>query len=155
MKKHSSERSECVKTNKRGFNRYSTWYLLPRVPLNAGAVFFFSVMMPGIVLAGCLDPHRPAIESDGLVTTLNSYTEGSAICIRQGFIRENDCANCREWEVHECTKGGAWVPKPWVRVKGDCVNPGTDVVPSDQGRDQAAHATSPGDSGTPSPFGGD
>lgn len=81
-------------------------------------LFFFSAFL-NLAYSGCPYPDKPMVErgeEDGIgYVRLNSYTEGSQICISE-FIAEN-CPNCKSGYDHVCGKSGHWKP---LAFKGDC-----------------------------------
>lgn len=81
--------------------------------------------------ADCLDPHRQGVESDGLVTRLNAYKSESQLCITPGFLRENDCAACKDNYIHRCTNGG------WTPTYKACSSEPSEISDTQQGSDNS------------------
>lgn len=88
----------------------------------------FATLMLAIVgpssFAGCFDPYKQGVETlpDGSIQ-MNSYAEGTQMCIRPGFKPENGCRECVVGQFHRCMAGGNW------ETRGEKCDVKKDTVP--------------------------
>ncbi len=65
-----------------------------------------------VSLKACPDPEAPLHEYTEMVERMNTYREGSVLCVTS----KRYCPDCREGYVHECGPTGSW--KPVRRCEG-------------------------------------